>query len=60
MNIQGSINTNEKERAVGKVWKLSLAEMKALLPPMPVLANESQEQFEKLFDQVARTLNVQD
>jgi hypothetical protein len=60
MNIQGSINTNEKERAVGKVWKLSLAEMKALLPPMPVLANESQEQFEKLFDQVARALNVQD
>jgi hypothetical protein len=40
--------------------KLGLAEMKALLPPMPVLANESQEQFEKLFDQVARTLNVQD
>jgi hypothetical protein len=26
--------------------------MKAQLPPMPVLATESQEQFEKLFDQV--------
>jgi hypothetical protein len=29
-----------------KQSKLSLAEMKALLPPMPVLANESQQQFE--------------
>jgi hypothetical protein len=34
--------------------------MKALLPPMPVLANESQEQFEQLFDQVAATLKVED
>lgn len=34
--------------------------MKALLPPVPVLANESQEQFEKIFDQVAARLNAQD
>jgi hypothetical protein len=45
---------------VSKVSKLSLGDMKALLPPMPVLANESQEQFEKFFDQVATTLDVQD
>jgi hypothetical protein len=43
-----------------KQSKLSLAEMKALLPPMPVLANESQQQFEHLLDQVASTLDVQD
>lgn len=42
------------------VPQLNLAGMKALLPPMPVLANESQEQFERLFDQVAITLKVQD
>ena len=45
---------------MSKVSKLSIVEMKALLPPMPVLANESQEQFEKFFDQVATTLDVQD
>jgi hypothetical protein len=45
---------------VGKVSKLSLADMKALLPPAPVLANESQEQFEKFFDQVQITLQIQD
>ena len=45
---------------MSKVSKLSLGDMKALLPPMPVLANESQEQFEKFFDQVATTLDVQE
>jgi hypothetical protein len=40
--------------------KLGLAEMKALLPPVPVLANESQEQFEKIFDQVLVTLKIDD
>lgn len=45
---------------MGKVSKLSLADMKALLPPAPVLANESQEQFEKFFDQVQITLHIQD
>jgi hypothetical protein len=45
---------------MSKAVKLSLVDMKALLPPMPVLANESQEQFEKLFDQVATTLDAQD
>jgi hypothetical protein len=40
--------------------KLSVVEMKALLPPMPVLANESQEQFEKFFDQVVIALDVKD
>ena len=35
------IYTNSKgSTSVNKVSKLSLAEMKALLPPMPVLANE--------------------
>jgi hypothetical protein len=43
-----------------KLPKLSLADMKALLPPLPVLANESQEQFEKLFDQVVAALDAQD
>lgn len=45
---------------MSKAVKLSMVQMKALLPPMPVLANESQEQFEKFFDQVATTLDVQD
>jgi hypothetical protein len=40
--------------------KLGLGEMKALLPPAPVLANESQEQFEKFFDQVLTTLQIHD
>jgi hypothetical protein len=45
---------------MGKVVKLSLAEVKALLPPMPVLANESQDQFERFFDQVMIAVDVQD
>ena len=45
---------------MSKRSKLSLADMKALLPPMPVIATESQEQFEKFFDQVAVTLDVED
>jgi hypothetical protein len=45
---------------VNKVSKLSLTEMKAQLPPVPVLANESQERFEKFFDQVLITLQIQD
>ena len=40
--------------------KLSLADMKALLPPVPVLATESLEQFEKVFDQILAALHVQD
>jgi hypothetical protein len=40
--------------------KLNLADMKALLPPVPVIATESQEQLEKIFDQVLMTLKVQD
>jgi hypothetical protein len=32
--------------------KLNLADMKALLPPVPVIATESLEQVEKIFDQV--------
>src|SRR5262249_60176574 len=49
-----------RHETMRNVPQLSLADMKALLPPMPVLANESQEQFERLFDQVAVTLKVQD
>jgi hypothetical protein len=49
-----------KELNVSKIAKLSLADMKALLPPQPVLATESMEQFEKIFDQVAIRLNVKD
>ena len=40
--------------------KLNLADMKALLPPVPVIATESLEQFEKIFDQVVATLNIAD
>jgi hypothetical protein len=40
--------------------KLNLSDMKALLPPVPVIATESLEQFEKIFDQVAATLNIAD
>jgi hypothetical protein len=43
-----------------KVVKLSLAEMKALLPPVPVLANESLQQLESIFDQVVMRLNITD
>jgi hypothetical protein len=34
--------------------------MKALLPPLPVLAIESLEQFEKIFDQLIASLKCQD
>jgi DNA repair exonuclease SbcCD ATPase subunit len=40
--------------------KLNLADMKALLPPVPVIATESLEQVEKIFDQVVATLNIAD
>jgi hypothetical protein len=43
-----------------KASKFDLAEMKALFAAPPVLATESAEQFEKVFDQVAVSLNVQD
>jgi hypothetical protein len=45
---------------MSKVVKLSVIDMKALLPPIPVLATESQEQFEKIFDQVLATLKIDD
>ena len=45
---------------MGNVVKLSLADMKALLPPVPVLATESLEQFEKIFDQLVASLKCQD
>jgi hypothetical protein len=45
---------------VSRLPKLNLADMKALLPPVPVLATESLEQFEKVFDQVLVALHVQD
>jgi hypothetical protein len=43
-----------------KASKFDLAEMKALFAAPPVLSTESAEQFEKVFDQVAVSLNVQD
>jgi phytoene dehydrogenase-like protein len=45
---------------MGKVVKLSMADMKALLPPVPVLATESLQQFEKIFDQLVASLKCQD
>jgi len=45
---------------MSKVVKLSVADMKALLPPVPVLATESLEQFEKIFDQLVASLKCQD
>jgi hypothetical protein len=45
---------------VREVSKVGLSDMKALLPPVPVLATESQEQFEKIFDQVVTALRVED
>jgi hypothetical protein len=45
---------------MGKVAKLSMADMTALLPPVPVLATESLQQFEKIFDQLVATLKCQD
>ena len=43
-----------------KASKFNLTEMKALFAAPPVLATESADQFEKVFDQVAASLNVQD
>jgi hypothetical protein len=37
-----------------------MADMKALLPPVPVLATESLQQFEKIFDQLVASLKCQD
>jgi hypothetical protein len=45
---------------MGKVVRLSVVDMKALLPPLPVLATESLEQFEKIFDQLIASLKCQD
>jgi len=45
---------------MGKGVRLSVVDMKALLPPVPVLAIESLEQFEKIFDQLIANLNCQD
>ena len=45
---------------MNKQKQLSLADMKALLPPQPVLATESLEQFERFFDQVLAALKVRD
>jgi len=45
---------------MGKVVRLSVVDMKALLPPVPVLATESLEQFEKIFDQLIASLNCSD
>jgi hypothetical protein len=45
---------------MGKVVKLSVVDMKALLPPVPVLATESLEQFEQIFDQLVASLKCQD
>ena len=41
-----------------KASKFNLTEMKALFAAPPVLATESADQFEKVFDQVAASLNV--
>ena len=43
-----------------KVSNFDLTEMKALFAAPPVLSTESAEQFRKVFDQVAVSLNVQD
>jgi hypothetical protein len=45
---------------MGKAVKLTLADLKALLPPVPVLATESLQQFEKIFDHLVASLNCQD
>ena len=45
---------------MNKKFQLSLTDMKALLPPLPVLATESLKQVERIFDQVAATLKTQD
>jgi hypothetical protein len=45
---------------VSKVSKVRLADMKALLPPVPVLATESLQQLENILDQVVARLNVND
>ena len=43
-----------------KASTFNLTEMKALFAAPPVLATEFADQFEKVFDQVAASLNVQD
>jgi len=45
---------------MSKVVKLSVVDMKALLPPVPVPAAESLEQFEMVFDQLLASLKCQD
>jgi hypothetical protein len=45
---------------MGKVVRLSVVDMNALLPPVPVLATESLQQFEKIFDQLIASLKCQD
>jgi len=47
-------------KVVSKALRLSVVDMKALLPPLPVLAIESLEQFEKIFDQLIASLKCQD
>jgi hypothetical protein len=39
---------------------VSVVDMKALLPPVPVLATESLEQFEKIFDRLLASIKCQD
>ena len=43
-----------------KLTKFNLAETKALLARPPVLATELDERFERIFDQVVRSLHVED
>jgi hypothetical protein len=43
-----------------KASKFDLTEMRALFAAPPILATESADQFEKIFDHVAASLNVQD
>jgi hypothetical protein len=45
---------------VSNVSNPKLANLKALLPPVPVLAIESLQQFERMFDQLVETLKCQD
>jgi hypothetical protein len=45
---------------MSKALRLSVADMNALLPPVPVLATESLEQFEKVFDQLVASLKCHD
>jgi hypothetical protein len=45
---------------MGKEVRLSLIDMKALLPPVPLLATESPQQFEKIFDHLVASLKCHD